>query len=136
MRGSNWEKTFFQIYINFHTSLDFDPKNAWSESFFTGCHNCNPRLQRHFWLKVIFLRKVIIVHLFWSLSTFFVFWQKKVRMSKKQPTNTEKKLEERICGKIVFLNHFRTPSRKVWTIRLKIIAGLSKLLSMCSDEQF
>ena len=28
MRGSSWGKSFFQIYIIFHTSLDFDPKNA------------------------------------------------------------------------------------------------------------
>ena len=28
IRGSFWGKTFFEIYITFHTSLDFDPKNA------------------------------------------------------------------------------------------------------------
>ena len=48
MPWSKWGKSFSQIYIIFHTSLDFDPKNAQSESFFTSCHNCNPRVQRHF----------------------------------------------------------------------------------------
>ena len=43
-----------------------------------------------FWLKVIFLRKVIFVHLFWSLSKFWLSFDKKVRVSEKQPTNTEK----------------------------------------------
>ena len=28
IRGIFWGKTFFEIYITFHTSLDFDPKNA------------------------------------------------------------------------------------------------------------
>ena len=28
MRGSIGGETFFQLYIIFHTSLDFDPKNA------------------------------------------------------------------------------------------------------------
>ena len=54
IRGSFWGKTFFEIYLTFHTSLDFDPKNAQSESLFTSCHNCNPRVQRHFWFKKFF----------------------------------------------------------------------------------
>ena len=57
MLGSNGGEILFQLYIFFHTSLDFDPKNAQSESFFTSCHNCNPRVQRHFLKKSLFSRK-------------------------------------------------------------------------------
>ena len=36
IRGSFWRKTFSENYLIFHTSLDFDPKNAWSVIFFPG----------------------------------------------------------------------------------------------------
>ena len=57
-------------------------------------------------------------------------------MSKKQPTNTEKKIGGKKLWENRFLKHLRTSSRKVWTIRLNLLAGLSKLLSKCSDEPF
>ena len=34
MRGTNWGKSFFQIYIIFQTSLDFDPKKRLVGKFF------------------------------------------------------------------------------------------------------
>ena len=105
MRGTNWGKSFFQIYIyiTFHTSLDFDPKNAQSEILYTSCHNCNPLVQRHFLIKEKFFQEKLYLFICFGVrAIFFVFWQKEVRVSKKQPTNTEKKLGERICRKIVF----------------------------------
>ena len=90
---SSWGKSFFQIFIIFHTSLDFDPKKRSVGKFFHELSQLQSAIRASraiFWLKVIFPRKVIFVHLFWSLSNFFVFWQKEVRVSKKQPTSTEK----------------------------------------------
>ena len=78
MPWSNWGKSFSQIYIIFHTSLDFDPKNAQSESFFTSCHNCNPRVQRHFLIKSNFSKKSFICSSVLEFEQFFfVLWQKK-----------------------------------------------------------
>ena len=49
---------------------------------------------------------------------FFCLLTKKVRVSKKRPTNIEK-IGGKICRKIVFSNHFRTSSTEVWTIKQK-----------------
>ena len=38
-----WGKLFAKTYKIFHTSLVFEPEKPWSEFFFLGCHNCNPR---------------------------------------------------------------------------------------------
>ena len=91
IRGSFLGKNIFEIYIFFHTSLKFDPKNAWSVNFFPVCLNCNPSVQRHFLRKSNFLLKeVVFAQLFWSSSNFVCFLTEKVRVSRKQPTNTEK----------------------------------------------
>ena len=98
------------------------------ENFFPGCHNCNPHVQRLFLRKSNFFRKKFCLFICFGVwATFFVYWQKKVRVSKKQPTNTEKKLEEKICGKFVFLNHFRISRRKVWTIIQKKTRKIVKI---------
>ena len=55
-----------------------------------------------FWLKVIFLGKVIFVHLFWSLSKFFCLLTKKIGSQRNNLLIQKKKLEVRICRKIVF----------------------------------
>ena len=55
-----------------------------------------------FWLKVYILRNVKFVHLFWGLSNFYCLSTEKVRVSKKQATNIEKKLEEKFVEKLFF----------------------------------
>ena len=108
-------KKSFEIYVIFHTSLDFDPKNAWSVIFFPGCHNCNPRVLRHFLRKIFFFfKKIIFVHPFWSLSKLVCFLAKKCQGVTKQPNNTEENWRIKFVN-FVFLNHFWTSSRKVWT---------------------
>ena len=138
IRGSFWGKTIFEIYIIFHTFFGlWSKKRLVGKKIFSQVVTNAIRTSRGIsWEKVLFFKKVLFVHLFWSLSNFSCLLTKKVRVSKKQPTNTEKKLEEKICGKIVFLNHFWNSSRKVWTIRQKILAGLSKFHSKCSEEHF
>ena len=106
VRGSFWGINFLR-YIYIYKLLHFSgfwSKESLDRKFFFRVVTTAIRASRGFFLRKskIFLRKVTFVHLFWSLSTFFVFWQKKVRMSKEQPANTEKKLEERICRKIVY----------------------------------
>ena len=48
-------------------------------------------------------------------ANLFVFWQKNVRVSMKQPTNTEKNWRIKLVKNLFFLTHFWTWSRKVWT---------------------
>ena len=71
-RGSFWGQTFFEIQLTFHTSLDFDLKNAQSESFFTSCHNRNPRVQRHFLIKSSFSKKSYICSSVLEFEQFFL----------------------------------------------------------------
>ena len=113
------EKQFLKTYIIFHTSLDFDPKNL-SRKICFRLVTTAIRVSRgtFFGRSKFFFEKVIIVHLYRSLSTFFVFWQKKSGWQRNDLL-IQKKVEEKICRKIVFSNHFRTSSRKVWTIRQK-----------------
>ena len=70
----------------------------------------------------------------WAI--FFVFLQRKVRVSKKQPTNTEKKIGGKKLWENRFLKHLRTSSRKVWTIRLNLLAGMPKLLQSVQRNNF
>ena len=51
--------------------------------------------------SIFLLKKVIFVQLFWSLSSFVCLLTKKVRVSRKQPTNTEK-----TGGKCLWKNRF------------------------------
>ena len=105
-------------------------------NFFAVCLNCNPRVQRHFLSKSNFLLKIVeFGQLFRSLSNFACLLTKK---SGYQGNNLliRKKMVGKVCRKIVFLNHFRIPNRKFWTIIEKILARLSGLFSKCSEEQF
>ena len=105
-------------------------------NFFAVCLNCNPNVQGHFLRKNIFLFKnVKFAQLLRRLSNFACLLTKK---SGYQGNNLliRKKMEGKVCRKIVFLNHFRIPNRKFWTIIEKILARLSGLFSKCSEEQF
>ena len=105
IRGSFWGKTIFEIYIIFHTFFGLWSKKrlVGKKIFFPGCHNCNPHVQRHFLRKSnFFKKKVLFVHLFWSLSNFSCLLTKKVRVSKKQPTNTEKSWRKKFVEKLFF----------------------------------
>ena len=80
---------------------------VWSKKRLVGkfvpvCLNCNPRVQRHFLRKSNFLLKnVKIAQLFRNLRNFACLLTKKVRVSRKQPTNTEKN-----GGKSLWKNRF------------------------------
>ena len=127
IRGSFWGKTVFEIYTIFQTFFGlWSKKRLVGKIFFSQVVTTAIRTSSGiFWEKInFFLKTVLFVHLFWSLSNFFCLLTKKVRVSKKQPTNTEKSWRKKNCGKIVFSNHFRISSRKVWTIRQKKLAGL------------
>ena len=65
------KNNFWKIYnlSHFFRTLTQKPLSR-KEKFFPGWHNCNPRVQRHFLRKSFFLKKVLFVHLFWSLSNF------------------------------------------------------------------
>ena len=93
IRGSFWGKTFFEIYIIFHTFFGLWSKkrlvgkNIFSQVVTTAIHAS----RGIFWEKVLFLNKrflcsSVLVFEQLSLSTD----EKIVRVSKKQPTNTEK----------------------------------------------
>ena len=47
-------------------------KNAQSENFFTSCHNCNPRVQRHFLIKSNFSKKSYICSSVLEFEQFFL----------------------------------------------------------------
>ena len=57
-----------------------------------------------FWLKVIFLGKVIFVHPFWSLSIFFVFWQKKLGCQRNNLLIQKKKWRKEFVEKSFFIS--------------------------------
>ena len=134
--GSFWGKTIFEIYIFFHTFFRlWSQKRLVGKKIFPGLPQL--QFQRHFLRKSTFFKKKFYSFIssgVWAI--FLVFWQKIVRLSKKQPTNTEKSWTKRFVEKLFSLNHFRISSRKVWTIRQKKLAGLSKLHSKSSEEHF
>ena len=77
------------------------------EKFFPGCHNCNPRVQRHFLRKSIFFKKKCYLSFCFGVWAFFlVYWQKIVRVSKKQPANTEKSWMKKNVEKFFFFKSF------------------------------
>ena len=67
-------------------------------------------------------------------ASFFVFWQK-VRVTKKQPNITEKNWGKKFVEKL-FLNSLSDLEQKVWTIRQKILAALSKLVQSVQGNNF
>ena len=77
--GSLWGKTFFEIYIIFHTFF-----GLWSikrlvgkKIFLPGRHNCNPRVQRHFLRKSTFFKKSFIRSSVLEFEEFFLSIDKK-----------------------------------------------------------
>ena len=73
------------------------------EIFFPGCHNCNPRIQRHFLRKSSFFEKNFVCSSVLVFEQLFLSTDKKlVRVSKKQPTNTEKSWRKKIVEKRFF----------------------------------
>ena len=86
--------------------MDFDSKKAWLVIFFPGCHNCNPRVQRHFLRKSNFLfKKVIFVRLFWVFEQICLFFDKKLSGCQRNNLLIHKKLEDKVC-KFCFLKSF------------------------------
>ena len=65
-----------------------------------------------FWLKVIFLRKIIFVHLFWSLSNFLLSFDKKSQGVRETTSLYRKKLEEHLVEKLFFLLVFGLRAEK------------------------
>ena len=97
-----WGKLFAKTYKIFHTSLVFEPEKPWSEFFFLCCHNCNPPVKRHFLIKSNFSKKSYVCSSVLEFEQFFLSFDKKVRVSKKQPTNTEKKWRKEFVEKSFF----------------------------------
>ena len=98
------KNSFWNIYNFSHFFRTLIQKTlSRKEIFFPGCHNCNPRVQRHFLRKSTFHKKKFCSFIcsgVWAI--FFVYWQKLVRVSKKQPTKTEKKIGRKELWKIFF----------------------------------
>ena len=67
-------------------------------------------------------------------ASFFVFWQK-VRVTKKQPNITEKNWGKKFVEKL-FFNSLSDLEQKVWTIRQKRHAALSKLVQSVQRNNF
>ena len=105
IRGSFGGKTIFEIYIIFHTFFGlWSKKRLVGKKIFSQVVTTAIRTSRGiFWEKVIFFRKkFLFVHLFWSLSNFSCLLTKKVRVSRKQPTNTEKSWRKKFVEKLFF----------------------------------
>ena len=105
-----WEflgkNTFWNIYIynlsHFFRTL-IQKTLSRKEIFFPGCHNCNPRIQRHFLRKSSFFEKNFVCSSVLVFEQLFLSTDKKlVRVSKKQPTNTEKSWRKKIVEKRFF----------------------------------
>ena len=105
IRGSFWGKNnFWNIYNLSHFFRTLIQKTlSREENFFPGCHNCNPRVQRHFLRKsTIFKKKFCLFICFGVWAIFLVYWQKTVRVSEKQPTNTEKSWRKKFVENLFF----------------------------------
>ena len=70
--GSFWGKTFFEIYIIFHTFFGlWSIKRLVGKKIFSRVVTTAIRASRDIFLeKVLFSKKVLFVHLFWSLRNF------------------------------------------------------------------
>ena len=139
IRGSFWGNTIFELYIIFHTFFGlWSKKRLVGKNIFSQVVTTAIRASRGiFSEKVLFLNKSFVCSSVLVFEQLFLSIDEKiVRVSKKQPTNTEKSWRKKFVEKLFFFNHFRFSSRKVWTIRQKILAGLSKLHSKCSEEPF
>ena len=104
-----WEflgkNTFWNIYIIFHTFFGLWSKKrlVGKKFFFPGCHNCNPRIQRHFLRKSSFFEKKFVCSSVLVFEQLILSTDKKlVRVSKKQPTNTEKSWRKKFVEKMFF----------------------------------
>ena len=69
-------------------------------------------------------------------ANLFVFWQKNVRVSKKQTTITEKKLEERYCRKIVFYINFGLRAEKVEQLEKKFSQDCQNYIQSVQRNKF
>ena len=71
-RGRFWGKAIFEIYIIFHTFFGlWSKKRLVGKKIFSQVVTTAIRTSRGiFWEKVIFFKKNLFVHLFWSLSNF------------------------------------------------------------------
>ena len=93
------------IYIIIHTFFGLWSKKrlVGKKFFFPGCHNCNPRVQRHFLRKSSFFKKSFVCSSVLVFEQLFLSTDKKiVRVSKKQPTNTEKSWRKKFVEKMFF----------------------------------
>ena len=99
-------EAFGDFFLKFQKSFtliwNFFEKKPSVGIFFPGCHNCNARFYRHILRKEKFLKQSFFCSSVLEFEQFFSLLTKKVRVSKKQPDKTEKKLGEENCRKIVF----------------------------------
>ena len=113
IRGSFWvKKHIWNIYFLPHFFGDWSKKRLVGK-FLPACLNCNPSVRRHFLRKSNFLLKnVKFAQLFRSLSNFACFLTKK---SGYQGNNLliRKKLEEKVCRKIVFFKSLSDSEQKI-----------------------
>ena len=105
-------KNIFWYLYNLSHFFGLWSKKRLIRIFFPGCHNYNPRVQRHFLGKVVFFEKVLFVHLFWILSNFFGRLTKKKSGCRRSNPLIQKKLQEKICRKIVFFIFFGLRAEK------------------------
>ena len=131
------DNNFWKIYNLSHFFRTLIQKTlSRKENFFPGCHNCNPHVQRHFLRKSIFFKKKFVCSSVLEFEQLFLSTDKKQSGCQWNKLLIQKKVGGKNLWKNCFLNHHRTSSRKVWTIRQKILAGLSKLHSKSSEEHF
>ena len=78
MPWSNWGNSFFSNIYNLSLFFGLWSKKRLVGKFFHDLSQLqSTRPEAFFWIKVIFPRKIIFVHLFWSLSSFLLSFDKK-----------------------------------------------------------
>ena len=142
------EKHIWNLYVLPHFFEVWSKKRLVGK-FFPVCLNCNPSVQRHFLSKSNFLLKIVeFGQLFRSLSNFACLLTKK---SGYQGNNLliRKKMEEKVCRKIVFfkslsdseqkiLNNYWKNTRKIVRTTFKVFRGtilgrFSGMKKLCSS---
>ena len=100
-------KTIFEIYIIFHIFFGlWSKKRLVGKRIFSLVVTTAIRASRDiFWEEDFYKKKDCLFIRFGFWAIFLVYWQKTVRVSEKQPTNTEKSWTKKMVEKLFFFQN-------------------------------
>ena len=132
------KNNFWNIYNLSHFFRTLIQKTlSRKENFFPGCDNCNPRVQRLFLRKSTIFKKKFCLFICFGVWAIFLYTDKKQSGCQRNNLIIQKKVgRKKWWINCFFLKHFWISSRKFWTIRQKILAGLSNSIQSVQRNNF